>query len=266
MIKLSTQRAEIAIIGGTGHYDPEILEGAEEVKVFTPYGSPSWLVVGEYEGRRVAFIPRHGRKHALPPHRINYKANLWALKELGVTRVLAPSAVGSLREELKPGDVVIPNQFIDFTKSRDYTFYEGGVVGHFSLADPFCPELAEIVYDVATSINLPVHKDKTYICIEGPRFSTRAESRLYRAWGADIIGMTLVPEAVLARELEICYLPITTITDYDVWAEKPVTAEEVVRTLKANVEKVNRLLREAIPKIPHERRCPCSRASKEALV
>ena len=263
---MSQPKAEIAIIGGTGHYDPEILEGAEEVKVYTPYGSPSWLVVGEYKGKKVAFIPRHGKKHILPPHRINYKANIWALKELGVTRILAPSAVGSLREELKPGDIVIPNQFIDFTKNRDYTFYEGGIVGHFSLADPFCPELTEIVYNIAVSLGLPVHKDKTYICIEGPRFSTRAESRLYRMWGADVIGMTLIPEAVLARELEICYLPITTITDYDVWAEKPVTAEEVVKTLRANVEKVNKLLREVIPKIPSERSCICSRASKEALV
>jgi len=263
---MSQPKAEIAIIGGTGHYDPEILEGAEEVKVYTPYGSPSWLVVGEYKGKKVAFIPRHGKKHILPPHRINYKANIWALKELGVTRILAPSAVGSLREELKPGDIVIPNQFIDFTKNRDYTFYEGGIVGHFSLADPFCPELTEIVYNIAVSLGLPVHKDKTYICIEGPRFSTRAESRLYRMWGADVIGMTLIPEAVLARELEICYLPITTITDYDVWAEKPVTAEEVVKTLRANVEKVNKLLREVIPRIPSERSCICSRASKEALV
>ena len=263
---MSQPKAEIAIIGGTGHYDPEILEGAEEVKVYTPYGSPSWLVVGEYKGKKVAFIPRHGRKHVLPPHRINYKANIWALKELGVTRILAPSAVGSLREELKPGDIVIPSQFIDFTKNRDYTFYEGGIVGHFSLADPFCPELTEIVYNTAVSLGLPVHRDKTYICIEGPRFSTRAESKLYRMWGADVIGMTLIPEAILARELEICYLPITTITDYDVWAEKPVTAEEVVKTLKANVEKVNKLLREVIPKIPSERNCICSRASKEALV
>ncbi|RLE53085.1 MAG: S-methyl-5'-thioadenosine phosphorylase [Candidatus Methanomethylicota archaeon] len=263
---MSQPKAEIAIIGGTGHYDPEILEGAEEVKVYTPYGSPSWLVVGEYKGKKVAFIPRHGRKHVLPPHRINYKANIWALKELGVTRILAPSAVGSLREELKPGDIVIPSQFIDFTKNRDYTFYEGGIVGHFSLADPFCPELTEIVYNTAVSLGLPVHRDKTYICIEGPRFSTRAESKLYRMWGADVIGMTLIPEAILARELEICYLPITTITDYDVWAEKPVTAEEVVKTLKANVEKVNKLLREVIPKIPSERNCVCSRASKEALV
>ncbi|RLE49669.1 MAG: S-methyl-5'-thioadenosine phosphorylase [Candidatus Methanomethylicota archaeon] len=263
---MSQPKAEIAIIGGTGHYDPEILEGAEEVKVYTPYGSPSWLVVGEYKGKKVAFIPRHGRKHVLPPHRINYKANIWALKELGVTRILAPSAVGSLREELKPGDIVIPSQFIDFTKNRDYTFYEGGIVGHFSLADPFCPELTEIVYNTAVSLGLPVHRDKTYICIEGPRFSTRAESKLYRMWGADVIGMTLIPEAILARELEICYLPITTITDYDVWAEKPVTAEEVVKTLRANVEKVNKLLREVIPKIPSERNCVCSRASKEALV
>ena len=263
---MSQPKAEIAIIGGTGHYDPEILEGAEEVKVYTPYGSPSWLVVGEYKGKKVAFIPRHGRKHVLPPHRINYKANIWALKELGVTRILAPSAVGSLREELKPGDIVIPSQFIDFTKNRDYTFYEGGIVGHFSLADPFCPELTEIVYNTAVSLGLPVHRGKTYICIEGPRFSTRAESKLYRMWGADVIGMTLIPEAILARELEICYLPITTITDYDVWAEKPVTAEEVVKTLRANVEKVNKLLKEVIPKIPSERNCICSRASKEALV
>lgn len=260
-------RAEIGIIGGSGLYDPGLFKEAKTIKIYTPYGPPSdEITVGEFKGRKVAFLPRHGKGHVIPPHMINYRANIWAFKALGVERIVAVSAVGSLREDYKPGDFVIPDQFIDFTKNRIYTFFDGRLVAHVSMADPFCPELREVAIATAKDLGIPVHEKGTYVCIEGPRFSTRAESRLYKSWGADIIGMTLVPEVNLAREAQICYVTIAMITDYDVWAEKPVTAEEVVRVMKENVEKAKKLLYELIPRIPKERKCPCKDALKEALV
>jgi len=260
-------RAEIGIIGGSGLYDPGLFKEAKTIKIYTPYGPPSdEITVGEFKGRKVAFLPRHGKGHVIPPHMINYRANIWAFKALGVERIIAVSAVGSLREDYKPGDFVIPDQFIDFTKNRIYTFFDGRLVAHVSMADPFCPELREVAIATAKDLGIPVHEKGTYVCIEGPRFSTRAESRLYKSWGADIIGMTLVPEVNLAREAQICYVTIAMITDYDVWAEKPVTAEEVVRVMRENVEKAKKLLYELIPRIPKERKCPCKDALKEALV
>lgn len=259
--------AEIGIIGGSGFYDPSLFEKISEVKTHTPYGSPSDIIsIGDFKGINVAFLPRHGKRHSIPPHLINYRANIWAMRDLGVKRILAPSAVGSLKDEMKPGDLVIPSQFIDFTKNRAYSFYDGAVVGHFSLADPFCPELNGLAAEIAKKRGLTFHVDATYVCIEGPRFSTRAESRLFRSWGADIIGMTLVPEVVLAREAGICYTTLATITDYDVWADKPVTAVEVVETLKSNVEKVKSMLMELIPRLSKERQCTCSKSSENALV
>ena len=268
MVKIrTTERADIGIIGGTGVYDPGLFEDVIEVKVYTPFGAPSDnVLIGTYKGIKVAFIPRHGRSHTIPPHRINYRANIWALKELGVKRILAPSAVGSLREDYRPGDIVIPDQFIDRTQGRKATFYEEGVVCHISMADPFCPELREILISEAKKLGFPVHPTGTYVCIEGPRFSTRSESKLFRSWGADIIGMTLYPEVVLAREAQICYATIATITDYDVWADKPVTAEEVIKTMKENIEKVKKLIMNVIPKIPEERSCECHKAIYEALM
>ncbi|HDN62363.1 MAG TPA: S-methyl-5'-thioadenosine phosphorylase [Candidatus Bathyarchaeota archaeon] len=258
---------EIGIIGGTGVYDPAMFGEVKEVKVYTPYGEPSDLVfVGSLRGKKVAFIPRHGRNHTIPPHRVNYRANIWALKELGVQRIVAPAAVGSLREDFKPGDFVIVDQFIDRTKKRVDTFYEGGRVCHISAADPFCPELRRIFYEGALKVGLNVHDGGTYVCIEGPRFSTRAESKLFRSWGADVIGMTLYPECVLAREMELCYVSISMVTDYDVWAEKPVSVKEVVETMKRNTENLKKLLREVIPKIPKERSCECGFALRDALV
>lgn len=261
------RRARIGLIGGSGIYDPGLLEKPEKIKVYTPYGSPSaHVTIGDYGGRTIAFIPRHGEGHVIPPHAINYRANIWALKELGVERVLAPSAVGSLQEEYRPGELVLPDQYIDRTWGRPGTFYEGGQVAHISMADPFCPELIDILYDTAVSLNLPIHRGGIYVCIQGPRFSTRAESRLFRSWGAHIIGMTLIPEVNLAREARMCYLTIAMITDFDVWAEKPVSAEEVVRTMRENVEKVRKLLAEAIPKIPGERGCGCAKYLDEAIM
>lgn len=259
------ENAEIGIFGGTGIYDSGLLKEAKEVAVDTPYGKPSdTITVGVFNKRKVAFMPRHGKKHTIPPHLINYRANIWAFKQLGVTRIIAPSAVGSLKEELAPGDFVLPSQFIDFTKSRKGTFSEDGRVIHISVADPFCPELQAAILGAAKAQNIQVHRDKAYVCIEGPRFSTKAESRFFRSTGADIIGMTLVPECQLAREAQICYASISTITDYDVWAEKPVTAKEVLETLSKNVQNTKRLLTSIPDEVPHTRSCHCAKALEEA--
>ncbi len=259
--------AEIAVIGGTGVYDPEIIEDAKEVKVYTPFGAPSDLVtLGTYEGRKVAFIPRHGRGHQIPPHRINYRANIWALKELGVKQIVASSACGSLRKDYEPGDFVITDQFIDRTRGRPDTFYEGGQLCHISSADPICPRLHDFFVNHARKLELKVHPTGTYVCVQGPRFSTRAESRLFRQWGVDIIGMTLYPECVLSREAEICYVSAAIVTDYDVWAEKPVSTQEVIETMQENSANFKRLIMEALPEIPEERACSCGEALKTAFL
>lgn len=264
---MTDKDVEIGIIGGSGIYDPAILEDVKETKVYTPFGRTSSLIsIGHYGNRKIAFIPRHGPRHQIPPHRIPFRANIWALKELGVKRIISPSAVGSLREDYKPSEFVLVDQFIDRTKWRDDTFYEGGQVCHVSAADPFCPELREVLLKTARKLKIPVHEKGTYVCIQGPRFSTRAESKLFRSWGADVIGMTLYPEAVLAREAEICYVSIAMITDYDVWAEKPVSTSEILVTMSKNVESFKKLITEAIPQIPEERRCLCKEALKDALV
>ena len=261
--------ADIGIIGGTGIYDPELFSAKREIKVHTPYGEASDLVtLGEYSGVKAAFVPRHGRSHRIPPHMINSRANIWALQQLGVKRIIAPSAVGSLKEAFKPGDITIPDQFIDFTKNRQYTFYDGGQVCHVSLADPFCPELRNIAIDKIKKLKYSLHSEGTYICVEGPRFSTRAESRFFRdIMKADIIGMTLVPEVNLAREAEICYVSIATVTDYDVWANHPVTSAEIIEMLAKNVEKTKKLIAELVATIPAPRNnCSCGKTLEDALV
>ena len=259
------ENAEIGIFGGTGIYDSGLLENPQEVDMNTPYGKPSdKITIGEFKGRKIAFLPRHGKKHTIPPHMINFKANIWAFKKLGITRIVAPSAVGSLKEEFEPGHFALPTQFLDFTKSREGSFSEQGKVIHISVADPFCPELQSSILQVTEKQEIKMHKDCTYVCIEGPRFSTKAESRFYKTTGADIIGMTLVPECQLAREAQMCYASISTITDYDVWAEKPVTAKEVIETLSKNVEKTKKILTELIDKIPKTRECSCEKALAEA--
>jgi 5'-methylthioadenosine phosphorylase len=260
-------KVEIGIIGGTGFYDPKLLKNVEEVKVRTPYGSPSdSITVGELEGRHVAFLPRHGRKHTIRPTDVNSRANIFALKKLGVQRILAPSTVGSLREDFKPGDVVFIDQFIDKTTKREQSFYTGKQVCHVSVAEPMCPELRKTLIKSAEKVNVGAHNTGTYVCIEGPRFSTKAESRMHRMWGADVVGMTLVPECVLAREAEICYACIATVTDYDVWKDHPVSAGEVRKTMKANIEKVKRLLAATVLTLPKERGCDCKSALQSALV
>jgi 5'-methylthioadenosine phosphorylase len=258
---------DIAVIGGTGVYDPEVIEEAKELKIYTPFGSPSdLLTIGSYEGKKIAFIPRHGRGHQIPPHRINYRANIWALKKLGVKRIIASSACGSLREDYKPGDFVITNQFIDRTKARPDTFYEGGKICHISSADPICPQLHDFFVEHSRMLGLKAHQTGTYVCVNGPRFSTRAESHLFRQWHADIIGMTLYPECFLAREAEICYVSLAMVTDYDVWAERPVSTQEIITTMQKNSTNFKRLIMEAIPIIPEKRSCNCGEALKYALL
>jgi 5'-methylthioadenosine phosphorylase len=260
-------QAEIGIIGGTGVYDPTLLTNVKEIRPRTPYGTPSDAIsIGELEGTKIAFIPRHGRKHTIRPTDINSRANIYALKKLGVQRILAPSAVGSLKEEYKPGDTVIVDQFIDKTTKREESFYTGKQVCHISVADPMCPQLRGILIDTAEKMRIKYHKTGTYVCIEGPRFSTKAESRMHRSWGADIIGMTLVPECVLAREAEICYACIATVTDYDVWKDHLVNAEEVARTMKQNLDKIKTLIAKTLVALPKERTCECGHALKNALV
>jgi 5'-methylthioadenosine phosphorylase len=260
-------RAEIGIIGGTGVYDPQFLENSEEVKVHTLYGAPSDCVtIGELKGRRVAFIPRHSKKHTIRPTDVNSRANIYALKELGVEWILAPTTVGSLREEYKPGDVVFVDQFIDRTTRREQSFYTGSKVCHISVAEPMCPELRKVLMDVAEELNIRHHKTGTYVCIEGPRFSTKAESKMFRSWSADVVGMTLVPECVLAREAEICYASISSVTDYDVWKDHPVSAEEIVKTMHKNIGNVRKIIIEAVGRIPKDRTCECKSALKSAMV
>ncbi len=260
-------QAEIGIIGGTGLYDPKLLKNIEEVKVNTPYGSPSSaLIMGELSGRKVAFLARHGPKHTIRPTDVNSRANIFALKKLGVQRILAVSTVGSLREEYKPGELAFVEQFIDRTTRREQSFYTKDKVCHISVADPMCPETRKTLIAVAEKARIIAHSTGTYVCIEGPRFSTRAESRLYQAWNADIVGMTLVPECVLAREAEICYASTAMITDYDCWKEHAVTTEDIVTTMRANIEKVKHILADTVATLPSERNCPCKEALKNACV
>ena len=257
--------AEIGIFGGTGIYDSGLLEDAKEISIDTPYGKTSdSITIGVFKDRKIAFMPRHGKKHAIPPHMINYRANIFAFKELGIKRIIAPSAVGSLKEEIAPGHFALPSQFLDFTKTRQGSFSENERVIHISVADPFCPELQHSILKISQKNNLIIHKDCTYVCIEGPRFSTKAESRFFRTTGADIIGMTLVPECQLAREAQICYASISTVTDYDVWAEKPVTAKEVLNTLSKNVAATKNLLTNLIEDIPKTKGCICEKGLSEA--
>lgn len=274
---------KVAIIGGSGVYDPGIFKKEREVKIKTPFGYPSAPIeIGDFLGIKIAFLARHGKSHQFPPHKVPQKANIWALKKLGIERIIGICAVGSLREDFKPGEIVICDQFIDFTKKRDYTFYDGSTSSplsnetfHVSLADPFCPELRDLFYKEAKKLKIPAHQTGTYICVEGPRFSTRAESKFFRNY-ADIIGMTLVPEAALAREQEICYLSLAMITDYDVWQIKPVEFSEIAETMKNNLEKIKKLLKSSLPKISkldsvavaaelkEKRNCFCKEALKNA--
>ncbi len=253
---------KIGVFGGSGFYS--LLDHAEKIKVDTPYGPTSDLItIGEVEGKKVAFLPRHGEKHSLPPHKIPYRANLWAMKELGVERIIGPCAAGSLQPHVKIGDFVISDQIVNRTYRREDTFYDGPVVTHVSFADPYCPELRKIAIESAKKLSLPHHEKGTVVVIEGPRFSTRAESKFYSAQGWEVINMTQYPEALLARELEMCYVNIALITDYDVGMEgkvPPVSHEHVIKVFKENNEKLKQLIFEIIKNIPDERHCGCGSA------
>lgn len=262
-------QAEIGVIGGTGLYDPKLLKNIEEVTISTPYGAPSdSITLGELSGRLVAFLPRHSKKHTIRPTDINARANIFALKKLGVRRILAPSTVGSLREDFKPGDIVFVDQLIDRTTRREQSFYTIAEkkVCHISVAEPMCPEVRKILIAVAKDLDITAHSKGTYICIEGPRFSTKAESKMFRKWGADVVGMTAIPECVLAREAEICYASLSTVTDYDVWKDHSVCVDEVISIMRANIEKVKRIIAETVARLPKEPKCGCGYALKGALV
>jgi 5'-methylthioadenosine phosphorylase len=260
-------QAEIGIIGGTGLYDPRLLKNSKDVKVKTLFGKPSDVItIGELEGKLLAFLPRHGRKHTIRPTDVNSRANIAAMKQLGVKSILASSTVGSLKEEYKPGDIVFVDQFIDRTTRREQSFFTEGKVCHISVAEPMCPHLRRILTKVAIKEKVRFHDTGTYVCIEGPRFSTKAESRMYQNWGADVVGMTLVPECVLAREAEICYASIAMVTDYDVWKDHPVCVDDVVKTMKANIQNVKQIITETIKEVPKEKECQCGIALKSALV
>jgi 5'-methylthioadenosine phosphorylase len=261
---LSRERAEIGVFGGSGFYS--LLSDAREITVETPYGAPSDRVaVGEMAGRRVAFLPRHGKLHQYPPQSINYRANLWAMKELGVTRIIGPTACGSLRASVKPGDMVVADQLVDRTRSRKDTFYDSPVTTHVSFADPYCPELRPIAIAALGALGITTHARGTVVVIQGPRFSTRAESRWFAGAGWEVINMTQYPECYLARELEICYVNISLITDYDVGLEgedgvQPVSTEEVIKVFASNNERVKAAIFEIAKAIPAERSCPCATA------
>ena len=262
-------RPILGIIGGTGLLSMAGLRVRQERDVHTPFGDPSSpLILGEIGGRTVAFLARHGMGHHLLPSEVNYRANVYALKTLGVERILSVSACGSLREDFAPGDVVIPDQLFDLTRDRKRTFFGEGLVAHVSVADPFCPDLSRWSAESVRAAGGTARTGGALVTIEGPRFSTRAESDLYRAWGLSIIGMTTCPEAYLAREAEVCYAVMAHVTDYDVWrvSQAPVTVDLVLRVLKSNVELAERSIRQLLDRLPDARPCTCGRALENALV
>jgi len=288
-MKLEEKDVQIGIIGGTGS-DIE-LENVEDVKMYTPYGSTSdFINVGFFKGKKIAFLSRHGKGHTIPPHELNNRANIWALKELGVKCIISPSAVGSLKKEHDKRKFILVDQYIDRTKKRLDTFYEGGHVCHISQADPYCSYLNNLFYEMGKTIKgIDIQIGGTYVCVEGPRFSTRAESKMFRQWGGDVIGMTTYPEVVLAAEKEMCYCCIAMITDLDVWAGKcpncgvveiqercascggpveklAVSIEEILETMEKNALNLKKLLELTIPKINQDKDCPCKHALTGSII
>lgn len=262
-------RADIGIIGGSGLYEMEGLERVRELRVSTPFGRPSdALVLGTIDGVRVAFLARHGRGHRLTPTEINYRANIYALKSVGVSRVMSVSAVGSMKETIKPGHLVLPNQFIDLTKQRIGTFFGRGVVAHVAFAEPICPSLMRALLNGSLKTGATIHEGGSYLCIEGPQFSSRAESLLYRQWGVEVIGMTNLPEAKLAREAELCYATLALVTDYDCWheSEAAVTVDTILAILHKNVELAKQVLRASLAEAMKPSECLCRKALEHAIV
>ncbi|TAJ27155.1 MAG: S-methyl-5'-thioadenosine phosphorylase [Nitrospirae bacterium] len=262
-------QAEIGIIGGSGLYEMEGLERVREVRPATPFGRPSdALILGTIDGVKVAFLSRHGRGHRITPSEINYRANIYALKSVGVTRIISVSAVGSMKEAVRPGDVLLPDQFIDMTKRRIGTFFEQGVVAHVAFADPICSRLSGALFKAAQGAGVMVHRGGVYLCIEGPQFSSRGESLLYRRWEVDVIGMTNLPEAKLAREAEVCYATLALPTDYDCWhaTEESVSVDAIIATLKNNVALAKRIIRAALSVAAEPRACLCATALEHAVL
>jgi 5'-methylthioadenosine phosphorylase len=261
--------ASVGVIGGSGLYQIEGLADAREVRVATPFGDPSdRIVVGDLGGIRVAFLPRHGRGHRISPSEINVRANVYALKTLGVERLISVSAVGSMREDVHPLDVVVPDQIFDRTVRQPRSFFGEGIVAHVGLAEPYCPDLSGLLVGAAEGVAPRVHVGGTYLCIEGPQFSTKAESRIYRQWGVDAIGMTAMPEARLAREAEMCYATLALVTDYDVWHEsaEAVTVEQVIANLGKNVAVAKESLRRLAPRLHSPRTCACGSALANSII
>jgi 5'-methylthioadenosine phosphorylase len=259
----------IGVIGGSGLYGMEGLEVAEERTLDTPFGAPSDpYVIGQLEGQRVAFLARHGRGHRILPSELNFRANIYGFKQLGVEWLISVSAVGSMKLDYKPTDIVIPDQFFDRTRHRADTFFGQGLVGHVSLADPICPNLLDVFVESAREAGATVHKGGTYLCMEGPQFSTRAESMIYRQWGVDVIGMTNLQEAKLAREAEICYATMAMITDYDCWHEdeEAVSGEAVMEVVRQNARMAEDVVKQIVRRLPIERGCPCPSALSMALI
>jgi 5'-methylthioadenosine phosphorylase len=264
-----SEHADVGIIGGTGLYQMEGFSEVREVAIDTPFGAPSdHLMVGQLEGQRVAFLPRHGRGHRILPHELDFQANVFAMKRLGVQWILSVSAVGSLKEEYAPTHMVIPDQFVDRTQQRKSTFFGRGLVAHVSFAHPFCARLSKVMADACAEAGATHHVGGTYVCIEGPQFSTRAESELYRSWGLDLVGMTNLQEARLAREAEICYATLAMVTDYDCWHpdHDAVTAVQILANLERNAEVAKAVLRAALRRLPVPRDCECESALRHALV
>ncbi len=256
----------VAIIAGTGLCDPKFLRDAKELQVETPYGKPSYLLRGKIEQVEVIFLARHGKRHEYPPHRVNYRANIWALKELGVERIIAVSAVGIINPKISPGDFVIIDQFIDFTKQRPFTFYDGPEVYHVDFTQPYCPEIRSVIIEAAKKLNIHVHEKGVYVCTEGPRYETPAEINMFKLLGADVVGMTNVPECVLARELCICYAAICIGTNYAAGMQSKLTSDEVVEMMKEKEEELKLLLKEVLKSLPEERKCICKNALKNAKI
>jgi len=262
-------QAKIGVIGGTGLYQIEGLTNIEEVNIDTPFGKPSdTITIGRLEGVGIAFLPRHGKGHRISPTEVPYRANIYAFKSLGVEHIIAVNTVGSFKQEIKPGDLVIPDQLIDRTRQRVNTFFGDGLVVHIPFADPFCPVLSQVLYQAAKEAGASVHLKGTYVAMEGPAFSTRAESRLYRSWGADIIGMTALPEARLAREAEICYASVAGVTDYDSWQKRAelFTVDTILNILHRNTDTIRKIIKLAVARIPQKRDCGCATALKDAIV
>jgi 5'-methylthioadenosine phosphorylase len=259
----------LAIIGGSGLYEIPGLKDPQEHEVTTPFGSPSApIVIGSLAGQQVAFLARHGIGHHISPSEVNYRANIYALKSLGVERIVSISACGSLRDDYAPGDIVIPDQIFDFTRQRKRSFFEAGLVAHVSVAEPFCKDLSDQLFKAVNSTGSTVHQSGDFITIEGPRFSTRAESNIFRSWGMSLIGMTTSPEVFLAREAEICYAVMAHVTDYDVWhiSEEPVTVDMVIETLKHNTETAQKVVINLAENLKAERDCGCGSALADALI